>query len=596
MASASDVPHKYDVVINGEGYRLLDALQSSLVYRTHKAVYSYSPTFIERSNIQGDYGDNQQDFWLTATQRDWGLGEDERYYRSDDISSRRYYNGSNVDVSTAGQVSLAPAAASVTLPNDPLGHQSGQAGDPIADVVYVAAYGSANVYKVANDGTVTTLASGLASFPAKLAVDRNFLYATDGSTVRKYNGSAWSAVSSSGADALAVLNNTLYGLNSSNGTLLRYDTAGAATTLYTWKDATGAAEALGSAPYNIPLIIPYGGRLFIFTWRGLFQYDGSGVSSLAQMPNEFVPYGIARYGDVIFLSGAVVVGTAKVRPCVYSYVSGSLSLLWQSEVDITDTVLAQAAPVVAYRNGCLFFDHYNQEMKYYNAETGGVSSLLQLNMFGVNLVAAQSFILASGSAYTTAYRFPTTTTSTSGFITTSLFDFDSTLTKYIKGVTVDADLPTGSSVDISYRLNDLSGSYTSLATGIASGTEYSIAQNARSISIRVTLNKGSSTAGPTLKRIYIRAAPILQAFRKVEYILDLTGVDGKQMLKLRDGSTHAKDGLQMAIDLNTAAQSTSPISITDRFGTFTGILEPDQLELREIRPEEFVAQVVARQT
>lgn len=43
------------------------------------ATYGHSPTFVERSNVSGDYGDNQQAFWLVASQRDWSLGEQQPF-------------------------------------------------------------------------------------------------------------------------------------------------------------------------------------------------------------------------------------------------------------------------------------------------------------------------------------------------------------------------------------------------------------------------------------------------------------------------------------------------------------------------------------
>jgi hypothetical protein len=167
----------------------------------------------------------------------------------------------------------------------------------------------------------------------------------------------------------------------------------------------------------------------------------------------------------------------------------------------------------------------------------------------------------------------------------------------MKAVMIDADIPTGATIDIAYFTNTIpAASTTSLQTGAVAGTEYSIGVNARSIGFVITLNKGSSTLGPTLKRIYVRAAPILQSFRRCEYIFDLQGRDGVQMQRLRNDQTHTKDGKAMAQDLITAAQATSPFTIVDRFGSFTGIIEPDQMELREIGPEEFVARVVVRQT
>src|SRR3954464_12429951 len=117
MASAADVPGKFDVVINGQGYIFDASFDPSVVYRTQKASFGYTPTFIERSNVQGDYGDNQQDFWLTGTQRDWSRGEGQTHFRSTgDQSSRRYFSATNVESNVEGQVSMAFKAVSTVTP------------------------------------------------------------------------------------------------------------------------------------------------------------------------------------------------------------------------------------------------------------------------------------------------------------------------------------------------------------------------------------------------------------------------------------------------------------------------------------------------
>lgn len=197
---------------------------------------------------------------------------------------------------------------------------------------------------------------------------------------------------------------------------------------------------------------------------------------------------------------------------------------------------------------------------------------------------------------TSAVIWPSGAFASTATLTTSLFDFDSSLPKYMKAVMIDADLPSGTSIDIAYFTNSIPyTSTTALQTGAAAGTEYTIGLVARSIGFLLTLNS-TSTTSPKLKRIYVRAAPMQQTFRRAEYIVNLSGRDGEQPISLRDESLHTKDGMTMAQDLFTAATATSPISITDRFGTFTGVIEPEQLEVREIRPEEFAARVVVRQT
>src|SRR5439155_8404445 len=101
--TTSDVGKAIDVLIDGQGYLFADP-------QDVKAEFGISPPFVSRTNTQGDYGDNQQDFWMTATQRDWSEGEQQRYFRqSDGDSQRRYWVGSGVDVSSIpGQVSMRP--------------------------------------------------------------------------------------------------------------------------------------------------------------------------------------------------------------------------------------------------------------------------------------------------------------------------------------------------------------------------------------------------------------------------------------------------------------------------------------------------------
>jgi hypothetical protein len=92
-----------------------------------------TPTFVTRQNTQGDYGDNFQDFWLTATQRDWSLGEQQRYFRQgNDDAIRRYWVGSNVNVNLVqGHVSMRRDAPSVTLGSTPANTNFGTDGSSV---------------------------------------------------------------------------------------------------------------------------------------------------------------------------------------------------------------------------------------------------------------------------------------------------------------------------------------------------------------------------------------------------------------------------------------------------------------------------------
>jgi hypothetical protein len=281
---------------------------------------------------------------------------------------------------------------------------------------------------------------------------------------------------------------------------------------------------------------------------------------------------------------------------VFFYASGTVGKLW--EANTFGTTAGITYPSLApFDGGLVFNDDTTGSFLLYDPSTGGISTIGTYTVAGdTPLMAATGSCFLHTRNQTIAYQAPDTTAATTGTVTSSLADFDSSLTKYFKAVKIDADIPANSSIDIAYRLEDLDGSYTTVQTGAANGTEYTIGANGRAISIKVTLNKGTSTDGPTLKRVYVRAVPLPANFKRASYILNLTGRNGEQHAQCRDGSLHPKDGLELATSLRTALTSTTPVSITDRFGTFTGILEGgDGFELMEVRPEEFIARVRVRE-
>lgn len=578
MAAAADVPNKFDVVINGQGYMAADM-------EGVKAQFGFSPTFVQRQNVQGDFGDNQQDFWLTATQRDWSLGQRQKFFRqSDEDGSRRYWRGQRVDVRTPGEVSTRLALRSLTFPSAPT-----TTSQPANDVNRVYALGPTNLYDVSATAVTDRGPHGLAGSPGRFAfcAGESFNFFSDGTTVRKWNlGAGFSAFSATGATGLAFLNNTLFGFNGSTGQLVRYDTAGVATTLFTWQDANGTILT-GVAPR----LIPFGGQLLIYRntlggSSGLWIYDGVGVKKAADFPPTFL------FGDMAVCNGVVfITGLQRMTPSVtqnavvYAWVNGNLSLLWYSG----DTVAAVRRPAIApIEGGVAFTDDSVGELLYYDLAVGGVQTMGTYTSAGLNpqMASNGSLLLLIDGSTTAGYSYPDSTTG-SATVTTSLFDFDSSLAKYIKSVKVDY---VGTAPDIAYQLNDVTGSYTTLQTSAATGTEYALGQNAHSISVQVTLR-----ASTRLKRIYVRAAPVQDQFRKETFVLNCTGRDGSQPIKLRDGTLHIKDGFDMASDLRTAAQSQTPISVTDEFGTFTGVIDMDGFELRRVRRKEYIAVVPIRQ-
>src|SRR2546425_3150974 len=99
--TATDVPNRIDLLLDGNGFMFDETIDPTSLYSSRqRAQYGLSPVFVQRQNVSGDYGDNQQDFFLTFTQRDWSEGEQQKYFRqSDPDAIRRYWRGSGRDPS-----------------------------------------------------------------------------------------------------------------------------------------------------------------------------------------------------------------------------------------------------------------------------------------------------------------------------------------------------------------------------------------------------------------------------------------------------------------------------------------------------------------
>ena len=197
-----------------------------------------------------------------------------------------------------------------------------------------------------------------------------------------------------------------------------------------------------------------------------------------------------------------------------------------------------------------------------------------------------------------------------GFIETSQYDFDNTLSKVFRGLKIDADLPANTSVDIAYQIDGAGGSYTTLQTGATSGTEYLLpaSTTGHSISVKATLNSATGAATPPLKRVYVRAAPTLQQFRKREYLFDLSGGAredlGKVSRRTRDMTAYPKDPITACNDLAKIATQTIPFTVYDRFTTagMTVIADLQQNQagydgfaIYEVRPNVFIGRLNLRE-
>ena len=597
MPTSADVPSIYDVVLNSEGYIYDDVVDV-------RAQYSFSPTFLERTNVSGSFGDNDQDFFFTVSQNNWVTGEQQLFaHVSDPETMKAFWRCSNVEVNRPGQVSLyedtTTTSASTTTSILKL------AGD--VDRVWAAT--STKLYMIVSSTTFNDRgAHGLGTSPLCIVSDGQDVYMSSSDPasvgVRKWDESAFSTFSATKVDALEYHNNSLYGFKNSTAELYSFSSAGAGTVVSTLKAVDGGAAKVTTSPTG-GVLRSYGGKLLLAFQNNLYQYDGVGLSALAKFPTDFHIWSI----DIV--DGIVVIGGIKLRqnldaiPSLYYYNGGVFGNLWEATEKITASANQFGfVNVVSYSGGAVFNDDSTGRLLFWNPSTGSISGIGAYTANEVQntaLAACQTFFIHSRQG-TTAYLAPdnkSSGVSTSGYITSSLYDFDNTLTKQFRGIKVDFVAGTdgnGGTVDIAYRIGDVDGSYTTLQTGATSGTEYTLTGvSGQSISVKITLNKGTSTNGPVLKRVYVRAAPVLQSFKQRTYRLRLKGRNSTNMAVLRNGTAHTKDGATMVGDLQTAAAATAPFSITDHLGTFTGVIDSGGLVVQEVAQDEYVAMVKVRE-
>ena len=624
-ATSNDCPERFDVVINGKGYMLLKSLEPSLPFRTHRAVYSYTPTFLERTNISLTYGDNNQDFFLTAAQNDWSLGEDQRFYRVSDVDSvRRYWAGTNVDVTVPGQVTIRPAITTN------ISFSSSVTGSAVCN--NLAFTGDAtNLYEVSSNGTVTNRgAHSLGGSPASITTDGTYLYLVFNNKLQRYDTTAhtftsFAATTTENNENIAFSNNTMYGVGSGFD---QFDTSGNPTNLFPWKTANGSN--VGGTK-----IVAYGGQLALLrtNFSGasteLWMGDSTGAKKVAEFPASFQGCGMAQALGIIFVIGYEQNGLTGSRTAVYYYANGNLGKLWSSpKWGARVTWGSVNLAIYPWQDGCLFTDYQSQALKYYNVATGGVSTVGPWTL-GAGLFSSTAYMSAGPQFGLITQQnnkngllfFDQTSLASSATVQSSLFDFDNSLTKVFRSLKVDFSSfagDSGSTVDLAYQVDSVDGSYTTLQTNATTGTEYLLPTNTtgHSLSVQVTLNKGSSTSGPILKRVYVRAAPQLQSYRNGTYILDLSGIGVDDNVILNDGMPHPLSGHEQAENLRTAIQSATPIQVSDRFcnmrtslngstttDSFTAACEPADCEIYDTRtgsdnsqyPGAFVAKITVRE-
>ena len=603
-ATAADVPGKYDIVINGKGYVLLDSLESSIPFRTHRAIYGQTQPFVERQNVSNTYGDNAQDFFQQIRQRDWSLGEQQKFFRAG--QDGRYWMGQGIDNTTPGQIKLSPQVGTATF----AGAVKGATRNPTSHDIITAT--STNLYSIATDGTITDLgAHGLGTTPSRYAIcnDGKSVYLSSTSAgsvgIRKWNGSTFSTFSASTADSLAFVNNTLYGADLAS--FAYWDTGGVATVPFVWKGADGT----NPGATQVPRLHPYGGKVLIaFPYAQesseLWIYDGTGVSRLEVLPENFIVGDIEVLYGIVYIAGSYIkpasTTTNYLKPAILFWDGSQIGKLWEANDFNTSTVTTSNLvvgphPALGVSGGqVIFTDETTGNLMSYNPALGGVHAIgtFTPNSGDSAVMASTGRLTLHVRNQTTGYYFPASTYPSSGYVISSLIDFDSSLTKVFRGVTIEyaaASDGNGGTIDVAYQLNGLTGSWTSLATGVTSGTEvdFPAAISGHSIALKVTLNKGTSTSGPTLKSMSVRGAPVMPIYSRGEYILDCTNTEDAPRT-LRDGSYHPLTGYDQVLNLVAARNSQVPISFTDKVnGTYTGFVDvndPQGFDVYEIHPAE----------
>lgn len=614
-ATALDCPDRFDLVLNGFGYMLLESLEPSLPFRSHRAIYGFSPTFVDRQNVNGNYGDDSQAFWLTASQSDWSLGQNQRYLRlNDGVSTSRTWKNTAVNVNTPGQATIALASTSLSQSQAAIASTSLPAVIGSRQHAYAA---SASLYTVTAAGSVANAGAHGAGTPTQwgMCQDGRYAYIAGASGIQKWDGTSFTSFSgTTSAGALATLDNALYSCDGSS--LKTYSTTGAATTVFTWEDNTGAALATSTVK-----IIPFGGDLLIYFPKlaerpQLWLYDGTSTYVIAELPQSVLGYDVFEMQGVVFLSGMIyddVAGSTAIGvPIIYYYNNGQIGELWRAPAGSpfgAPSINSWSMPALGTVSGRLIFTDGIGSINQYDVGSGAITSVAPLAdtsgnngqfsstpltiLHTVNGALGVSDIWPAAGAY-----------AKQGVVASSLIDFESSLVKTFHGIRVEHEAPANTSVDLYYQLDGLDGSYTSLATAVVSGTEYAFptGTTGRALSYQVRLNTTGATT-PRAKRVYVRAAPIQDSFRNVTYILDLSGVGFKDPVDLADGTPHPLSGHEQAVNLTAAIESTAPFQITDRFGTFTALCDPANCNIFDWRegwdnptsPGGFVAEIVVRQ-
>lgn len=424
----------HDIVLGGVGFTLYRGNEDTLpskVYTSEAVDYTFSPTFVDRSNTSGDWGDDSQDFFMSMTQKSWAGGEGRQFFRRNG-GDDAYYAGENImPTLVPGQVRRMGGVNPNTWSGGTQGAyenclyvkgtgQIGGTNDPGDTLVRVSGTNAiTTILEYSTDGGATwttQLKTGATiwqdcidmcmgddgniyflegSKTATQCMVHTFKGPTSGSTVAWVH---WTATTKQ-ANCICYFQGGVY-LGDSAGRLVLATSAGGAATVI--KDFGGGVILdLLSTPEGIYALYlsPIG------TYK-VFLYASGNTTEVLNLPRGWrLPYWIeagvmpdrtasgifAMHTDAICWSEGILyitglmpardqqqgrLGEARYRSALYYYSAGNSGFIWEAEGARNEFTFGSGA-ITEISDGIIAWaDTQNDRLMAYDPRTGGVFCLL----------------------------------------------------------------------------------------------------------------------------------------------------------------------------------------------------------------------------
>jgi hypothetical protein len=461
-ATATD---NYDVVIGGTGFMLWrgqDDTEPSSLYKQEPADYTYSPVFIERANVQGDLGDNAQDFYMTFTQRDWSGGLGQRYFRNTDPQKTMFWDGTNVmPTNIPGELRLGVQELTAS------GVATGASNRPMQQFLYYldtrgamnsargymvkfeAAFSSTTItYQHSRDGGTSWTTQGVTNdfiptdLPDSVVGEDGFIYVLEGGaatcTIHKIDGPATSSnawdnttqvtglgTTPGGANCITYWNGFLY-IGSRAAKLIKVTSPGTASAGSVIRDLGGGriVQLLATAE---GIYMLYASPLGEYR---VYLYNGTSVTQVYTLPTSFKSnYTVEQQADyantsgpcqgihamsyqdgVLYITGLMPTESyarSDRENCPLStvlcfYSAGNSGIIWQSDVYTHHNyeVGAGGASISCPGGMIVFSDMPALRLMAYDTGTGGIAPIGSVTDFQVQGVSTQTIAGTSNSLAT----------------------------------------------------------------------------------------------------------------------------------------------------------------------------------------------------